>query len=100
MYKCKLMSIVNYSIEDEKLLLSQRTTAFPLYPGMHSQIMVLTGDVSSTLQAALTPQGSIFTQGLMHSPLKQAVCDGHSLSALHFSVTNQKYRKKKIITYN
>lgn len=83
------MLITNYLIKNEILLLSQRTTAFPLYPGMHSHIMVLTGDVSSTLQSAFIPQGSIFTQGLIHSPLKQAVWDGHSLSALHFSVTKE-----------
>lgn len=69
-----IMKIQSFGIR--YLLLSHRTTALPRYPGRHSQIIVLTGFESRTLQAAFMPQGSIFSHGFIQSPSKHAVCDG------------------------
>ena len=47
---------------------------------MQTQVMVLTGSVSSTAQMAFRPHGSDSEQGLTHCSDTQAVCDGQSES--------------------
>lgn len=56
------------------------TDASPSYPWIHTQVIVLTGSESSTVQKAFLPQGSDRAQGLTHSPDTQAVWDGQSES--------------------
>lgn len=77
------------TVIDSDLPLSHWTAAFPWYPGRHSHIMVLTGYVSNTWHIVLIPHGTVALQGLTHSLLMQAVCDGQSESSSHLVSTEK-----------
>ena len=65
------------------LILSQRTSPFPVKPGRQIQLMVLNGRVLWTIHSEFWAHGLITSQGLSHSPSKHACLLGHSRSSLH-----------------
>jgi hypothetical protein len=65
------------------LILSHRTSPFPVKPKRHVQVMVLRGRVSYTLQSAFSAQGFNWVQGFLQSPARHASLLGQSPSSLH-----------------
>lgn len=62
---------------------TQATVASPAKFGRHSQIIVLIGNVSTTLHLALTMHGLVSAQGSLQTPPKHASLLGQSASTWH-----------------
>ena len=65
------------------LIFSQRSSPFPVYPGMQVQDIVLNGSVLWTVQSALLAQGAIAKHGSLHFSCKHDCLLGQSLSVVH-----------------
>ena len=65
------------------LIFSQRSSPFPVYPGMQVQDIVLNGNVLWTVHSALLAQGAIAKHGSLHFSCKHDCLLGQSLSVVH-----------------
>jgi len=63
------------------------TSASPTKPGKQLHDIVLSGNVSTTLQAAFAAHGFVSMHGLRHVPLKQASLLAQSASTVHWGCT-------------